>query len=117
MRLRKGKGVGCRRTANPLCGRVHDDVSAVVDGTNEEAACAKRVVDDDGDTGFVGDGDDLFKVWDVVFGVADALDLLFVSCHVPFTAHPVSRPLSLSKGIDKTVQLKPLSSNRIRSKK
>jgi hypothetical protein len=58
---------------------VHDDIGAVVDGADEEAACAKRVVDDDGDAGFVGDGDDLFKVRDVVFGVADALDLLFVS--------------------------------------
>ena len=63
------------RTANPLRSRVNDDIRAVVNGPDEEAAGAKRVVDDDRDTGFVRDGDDLFKVRHVVLWVADALEL------------------------------------------
>lgn len=59
--------------ANPLCGRVHDDISAVVDGAAEVAACAEGVVYDEGYAGLVGNGRDLLKVGDVVFGVANTL--------------------------------------------
>ena len=61
--------------ADPFGGRMHDDVGAVLDGAHKVAAGAKSVVYDDGDAGFVGDGGDLFKVGDVVFGVADGFEV------------------------------------------
>jgi hypothetical protein len=36
---------GCAVAADPFCGGVDDDVGAVVDGTEEVAACAEGVVD------------------------------------------------------------------------
>jgi hypothetical protein len=54
---------------------VHNDVGAVLDGADVVAACAEGVVDDDGDAGLVGDGRNLFKVRDVVFGVADRFEV------------------------------------------
>ncbi|KAB8760612.1 hypothetical protein FH972_026604 [Carpinus fangiana] len=61
--------------ANPLGGRVDDNVGAVVDGAHKVAAGAKGVVDDDGHAVLVGDGGNLLKVGHVVARVADALEV------------------------------------------
>lgn len=61
--------------ADPLGGRVHDDVGAMVNRTDEVAACAKGVVHNERDARVVGDFGNGLEVGDVVARVADALDV------------------------------------------
>lgn len=65
----------CSVATDPLGRGVHDDVCAVVDGTNEVSSSAEGVVYHYRYTGFMCDGNDLLKVGNVVFGVADALEV------------------------------------------
>jgi hypothetical protein len=65
-------------SADPFRSRVDDDVGAVRDGAAEVSAGAEGVVDDYGDPGGVGDGDDLFEIRNVVFWVADGFELFQV---------------------------------------
>lgn len=61
--------------ADPLGAAVGDDVGAEGDGTRDVAAHAESVVDDQRDTGIVGDFGDGRDVRDVVLWVADGLNV------------------------------------------
>lgn len=62
-------------TANPFGCAVHDDVGAMVDGTDEVSTNAECVVNDERDTVIVRDFGKGGEVTDGVFGVGDALDV------------------------------------------
>jgi hypothetical protein len=64
---------------------VHNNVYAVVDGSNEVSASTKCVIYDDGHAGLVRNRNDLLEVGDVVFWVSNALELetLSVGITVP----------------------------------
>lgn len=61
--------------ANPFGAAVGDDIGAQGDGTRDVAAHAESVVNDQRDTGVVGDFCDGRDVRDVVLWIADGLDV------------------------------------------
>lgn len=71
-------------TADPLCRGVNNDISAVIDGADEVSTCTEGVIYYHWHTSLVRDSDNLLKVWYVVFGVADGLDVdglgLLIDC-------------------------------------
>ena len=62
-------------TADPLGGRVHDDVGSVVERAAEVAARTERVVDNDRQPVAVGDVGDGLEVGDVVPGIPDRFEI------------------------------------------
>lgn len=75
------------RTSNPLGGRVHHDISSVVNWPDKVSTRAKRVIHDHGHARFMRNGDNLFKIRNVVPWVTDTLKLHVVSRHL--SANPL----------------------------
>lgn len=74
-RVNDNTGDGGTVTADPLGGRVDDNVGTVVDGTDKVSAGAKGVVNDKGNAAVVGDLGDRLEIGHVVARVTDRLDV------------------------------------------
>jgi len=70
--------------ADPFCRGVGDNVCAVLERTDEEASCAKGVIDDNWDPGIMCHSSNRFKIRDIVFRISDRLNInrlcLVVDC-------------------------------------